>query len=108
MFSLRSAVISGAIATFIASVILVMKNALGKFPDVHIPQTLSNIIGAPHEVFAGGVLFVIIGVVVLSSIYAYLSPRLRFDSVPVKGLLYGFVIWLAMMLIMMPIAGAGV
>ena len=108
MISIRSAVFGGFVATVVVSCMQMMKNALGAFQDVHIPQTVSKILGMPDQILVGGAVFFLIGALVLSIFYAAIEKHLPVRSSIAKGLLYGFTIWLAMMLIMMPVAGAGI
>ena len=84
-----------------------LNNAIGKIPDLHIPQTLSAILGEPYHIMVGGITFFITGTFLFGIIYPWIAPRLPVRSNPIKGLLFGFAIWLAMMLIVMPLAGAG-
>ena len=105
--SVKSAILAGFAATFVTSSILLMKNALGAFQEVHIAQTLSNVLGTPDEIMIGGTAFFLIGTVILSVAYAFIRPHIPVRSDLVKGLIFGFGIWLAMMLVLMPLAGAG-
>ncbi|MEO7726898.1 MAG: DUF6789 family protein [Burkholderiales bacterium] len=107
MLSIRNAVVSGFIATIVAGSILVMKNAMRVFPDVHIPQTLSTLFGWPDHIVVGGVAVFLAGTLVLSLAYAWIAPRIPVRAASIKGLVFGFAVWLAMMLLLMPAAGAG-
>ena len=108
MTSMRSALLGGFIATMVTSFMLIMKNALGKFNEVHIPQTLSSVLGMPDHIVVGGIAFVIIGALLLSVPYAFVAPHMPVRSSLTKGLLFGLGVWLTMMLVLMPAAGAGV
>jgi hypothetical protein len=103
----RSGILAGFAATCVASVIMLMNNAIGKIPDLHIPQTLSVMLGEPDHIMVGGITFFITGTFLFGIIYPLIAPRLPVRSNPVKGLLFGVAIWLAMMLLVMPLAGAG-
>jgi hypothetical protein len=107
MTSLGHAIAGGLVATFVVGAMLMIKNAIGAFPDVHIPQTLSVVIGMPGNLIAGGIAFAVIGMFLLSLVYAVISPRIPFQSKLTKGLIFGFALWLAVMLVVMPLAGAG-
>src|ERR1051325_2686625 len=108
MISIRSAFLGGFVSTVVVSCMLIMKNALKAFPDVHIPQTISTVFGTPDHVVMGGIAFFVGGTVVLSLIYAAVERYLPGELALVRGLLFGFLVWLGMMLIMMPLAGAGI
>jgi hypothetical protein len=108
MTTIKNAIMSGFIATFVVGSILLMKNAMKLFPDIHIAQTLSTIIGQPDHIVWGGVTFVLAGTVLLGLVYAWLAPRVPVRSRLIKGIVFGFIVWLLMMLILMPVAGAGI
>ena len=108
MVSLRSGIQGGFVATFAASAMLLMNNATGKIPEIHIARTLSNLIGAPGQFMPGWLTFVAIGTLVFGTIFAVVAPRIPLRSNLVKGVLFGLAIWLGMMLVFMPLAGAGV
>jgi uncharacterized membrane protein YagU involved in acid resistance len=91
----------------VASVMMLMNNAIGKIPDLHIPQTLSVMLGEPDHIMVGGITFFIIGTFLFGVIYPLIAPRLPIRSNLIRGLLFGFAIWLAMMLLVMPLVGAG-
>lgn len=104
---LRSGILGGFAATCMASVIMLMNNAIGKIPDLHIPQTLSVMLGEPDHIMVGGITFFITGTFLFGIIYPLIARRLPVRSNLIKGLLFGLAIWLAMMLLVMPLAGAG-
>ena len=105
--SITRALAAGLVGTFVTGGALAMKNAIGVLPDVHVPQTLSTVIGTPGNVMAGGIAFFVIGTFMLSLAYAVISPRIPLRSPVIKGVLFGFAVWLTIMLIVMPVAGAG-
>jgi len=107
MISIRSGIQGGFVATFAASAMMLMNNAIGKIPEIHIARTLSAMLGSPGEFMPGWIAFVVIGTVVFGTIFAVAAPRVPLRSSLVKGILFGFVIWLGMMLVFMPLAGAG-
>ena len=106
--SVKSAIQAGVVATFVTSVMLLIKNAVGAFKEVHIAQTLSNILGTPDNIVVGAIAFFLIGSLVLSVAYAFIRPYIPVRSDLVKGLIYGVGVWLGMMLVLMPVAGAGI
>ena len=106
MVSIRSGLQGGFAASFAASAMMLMNNAIGKIPEVHIAKTLAAMLGS--GTLGGWLAFFAIGTVVFGVIFALAAPRMPTRSNFVKGLLFGFAIWLGMMLIFMPLAGAGV
>lgn len=108
MVSIRSGVVAGFIATFVTSAIVQMKNATGKLPEVQLIKTWSALLGDPTHVAAGWIAHIVVGVVVGGIAFALLSPRLPTRSFAIKGVVFGILMWLVMMLVVMPLAGAGV
>jgi hypothetical protein len=107
MDSIRSGLLGGFAASFAASAMMLMNNAIGKIPEIHIAKTLAAMLGSSGAL-AGWLAFFGIGTIVFGVIFALATPRMPTRSNFVKGLLFGFAIWLGMMLIFMPLAGAGV
>jgi hypothetical protein len=104
--SVRDAIASGVAATFAISVIMVMKNATHHVPEVHIAQTLAMFVGSDH-VLVGWAIHLFIGVVLWSLMFALFAPSLPGRSYVIKGAIFGAMVWLAMMVLYMPLAGAG-
>lgn len=108
MVSIRNGLVAGFAATFVTSAIVQMKNATGKLPEVHILKTWSALLGEPTHVAVGWIAHIVVGVVVGGIAFALLNPRLPTRSFALKGVVFGILMWLVMMLVVMPLAGAGV
>ena len=107
MVHAKNAIISGVVATFVAGSMMMMNNALHSIPEVHVARTLAGILGHPDAPVVGWIAFLSLGILVCGPLFAAGAPRIPGRSYLVKALLFGVVSWLAMMLIMMPLAGAG-
>ena len=107
MVQTKYAIISGAVATFIAAAMMMMNNALHSIPELHVARTLAGILGHPGTPLVGWVAFLILGILVCGPLFAAAAPRIPVRSYLVRGLLFGAGSWLFMMLVMMPLAGAG-
>ena len=107
MNGIKTGFMSGAFATFVAGSMLLMNNALRQFPDVHIAKTLSALLGAPGQTMVGVVVIMITGVFVFGGLFAALAPRVPVRNYLAKGLVFGVASWLVMMVVYMPLAGAG-
>ncbi len=105
--SIKSALLGGVWATFAVSAIMLMNNATGAIPELHIARTLSSLLGAPGHVMAGWGTHFILGTIVFSSAFAVLAPRIPVRSSLIKGLVFGALMWLGMMVVFMPLGGAG-
>ena len=108
MVSIRSGLVAGFVATFVTSALILMKNATGKLPDVHILKTWSALLGEPTHAAVGWLAHIVVGVVVGGIAFALLSQRLPTRSFAIKGVIFGILMWLVMMFVVMPLAGAGV
>ena len=107
MLQTKYAVISSAVATFVAAAMMMMNNALHSIPELHVARTLAGILGHPDTPLVGWVAFLILGVLVCGLLFAGVAPRIPTRSYLVKGLIFGVGSWLFMMVVMMPLAGAG-
>jgi len=86
---------------------MLMNNATGALPELHIVRTLSSILGAPTHVMVGWITHVLLGTIVFSMAFAALEAQLPARSNLVKGVAFGLLTWLGMMVVFMPLGGAG-
>jgi hypothetical protein len=106
MVKLRHALFAGFVATFVASAMIQMNNAIGKIPEVHVASSLSSLVGSPDRL-PGWLLHFFLGIVVFPIIFAVIERKIPLRAYAIKGLIYGVLLWLGMMLIFMPLNGAG-
>jgi len=107
---------SGLLAAFIASmlmaVILSIKSAIGVFPEVDIVMLLTTLaathLGTPEHMAIGWGVHFFVGVLVWGPLFSFLEPRLPGSDFWQRGIVFGIGAWLAMMIIVMPLAGAGI
>jgi hypothetical protein len=94
---------AGFLATIVLSAVMAVLVPMGLAPDIIglISQTLQT--GRD----TGWILHFLVGTVAWGGFFAILQPFLPSRSVVVRGMMFGLGAWLAMMLIMMPIADAG-
>jgi hypothetical protein len=107
MASIKNGFLSGLLATVIAGSMLLMNNALHQFPEVQVARTLSGMLGAPDQFMVGVIAILSIGIFVFGALFAVLAPRLPFPTWLGKGLAFGAASWLVMMVVYMPLGGAG-
>ena len=107
MHQTKYAIISSSVATFVAAAMMMMNNALHSIPELHVARTLAGILGYPGTPLVGWMAFFILGMLVCGLLFAAVAPRIPVRSYLAKGLLFGVGSWLFMMLVMMPLAGAG-
>jgi hypothetical protein len=98
---------AGAAATAVLSMLMVMKTAMGVMPQLDLPKMIAGMMGAPDTPALGWAIHAMIGIVGYGLAIALLDGRLPGKSATLHGLLLGFAGWLVMMVMLMPMAGAG-
>ena len=99
-------IIAGFIATVVISLIFVSFNALGVFPDLDIVHLIDQLGSIQRG--AAWVDHFIVGALLWGPIFtAFTSMMLEGWPRWQKGLIFGVGAWVAMMLIFMPVIGAG-
>ena len=108
---LYKGVIAGFIATIALSVLMVLKGMMGMMPQMNAIKMLTTMahgfMGTPMTPVVGWLLHFIIGSILWGILFALLFERIPGSSAPVKGLVFATAAWLVMMIVVMPIAGAG-
>ncbi len=103
--------LAGFIATIALSVLMVMKAKMGMMPQMNAIKMLTGmahgIMGTPLTPVVGWVLHFIIGSVLWGIAYTLLFERIPTQSPIAKGMLFGTAAWILMMIVVMPLAGAG-
>ncbi|HKA43607.1 MAG TPA: DUF6789 family protein [Burkholderiales bacterium] len=107
MVSIRNGLISAIFATLAAGSMMLMNNALHRVPELHLARTLAAVLGYPDRLMVGWIAFLVLGILVFGVLFAVLAPKLPVRSYLVKGLIFGVMSWLLMMVVIMPLAGAG-
>lgn len=98
--------IAGIIATAVLSALMLLKGAMGMLPQFNVIAMLANTLGGGP--LLGWAAHIAIGVVLYGLVFANLSSMLPGRSATVKGVTLGLIGWLAMMLVAMPVMGAGI
>tara|TARA_R110000822_G_scaffold49434_1_gene129505 strand:- start:45 stop:479 length:435 start_codon:yes stop_codon:yes gene_type:complete len=105
MTNLKSGFLAGFIATVVLSVLMVMKGMMGVMPELDVAAMLAGMIGAP--VIVGWIVHFLIGTVAWGGGFAVLYDYIPGSSAVQKGIVFGIAAWLGMMILIMPMAGAG-
>ena len=108
--SVKAGLIAGFIATVVLSILMIAKSSTGLMSQlnpiediVHIAKVLT---GLTLPLALGWIGHFVLGTVVWGIIYAALQASLPGAPI-VKGLVFGALAWLAMMIFFMPLAGNG-
>jgi uncharacterized membrane protein YagU involved in acid resistance len=108
--NITKAIASGFAGTLAMSVIMIVKKLIGIMPSLDpiamIAEMAHAKAGLPDIPLIGWVMHFIIGSVVFGILYAIVNPKLKGPET-VKGITFGLLAWLAMMIIVMPMAGVG-
>lgn len=97
--------IAGLVATLVLSGILLLKSNLGLWPELNIIRLLVNL--GSIQVVAAWMDHFIVGVVVWGLAFAILDMIWTSRAYWFKGLVFGVIAWLLMMVLFMPLAKAG-
>lgn len=106
-----AAMMAGFVATVVLSAIMIMKSIMGLMPDVNAIAMLTamanNMLGTPPTPLVGWLIHLLIGTVLWGLLFGALYGRLPGDKPWVKGIVFSIGAWLIMMIVLMPMAGAG-
>jgi len=95
---------AGLVATIVLSLLMIMKAKMGLMPDLNVIKMLASKMGGALAM--GWMAHVVIGLG-YGVIYSLFSNNIPTSSPVSKGMILGVVGWLMMMLIIMPMMGAG-
>lgn len=103
-------IVAGFAATVVLSALMLMKSAMGMMPEVNAIQMLTKMgvtyAGLPPSPAIGWLMHFVIGAIMWGILFALIEP-----SVPGgywrRGVIFSIGAWLLMMIIPMPMAGAG-
>lgn len=98
--------IAGFIGTIVLSALMLMKQRMGLMPDLDVIKMMSGMLGA-STLAVGWAMHLLIGTVLWGTLFAGLDPYLPGGSHWLKGAWFGVGAWLLMMILVMPMAGAG-
>lgn len=102
--------IAGFVATVVLSVLMLMKGMMGLMPELDVIAMLSKM--AEDMMGLGGaglawLMHFMIGTVLWGILFALLYEKLPGGGAVAKGISFGVLAWLLMMILPMPMAGAG-
>ena len=104
-------IVAGFIATVVLSALMIMKGMMGVMPDLNAIKMLTGMahhaIATPATPLVGWLLHFMIGTLGWGYLFALAFKYLPTRSAAVKGGLFGTAAWLLMMVMVMPMAGAG-
>jgi len=109
--NIGKSIISGFIATVVLSVLMLMKMKMGLMPELNAIKMMTmmahDMMGTPAEPVVGWVMHFMIGTIAWGVLFALIGKSLPGSSNIIKGMLFGVLAWVLMMVMVMPMAGAG-
>lgn len=107
---LRNGIIASFTATLVLSVMMMMKQMIGLIPEMNpiadLMRIAHSVLGLPEKPLVGWILHFAIGSIAWGVLFTILHPVLPGGNL-VKGMVFGIVAWLLMMLTFAPVAGLG-
>lgn len=105
MQNILAGLVAGFIATVVLSALMIVKGMMGVMPELDVAAMIGTMMGASATV--GWVVHFMIGTIAWGGGFALLYKNVPGDTAVVKGIVFGTAAWLGMMIIVMPMAGAG-
>ncbi len=105
MTDIKAGFAAGFVATAVLSVMMAAKSMMGVMPELDVIHMLSGMMGAPAAV--GWLVHFMIGTLAWGGGFAVLYSMIPGSGAIGKGILFGIAAWLGMMVMVMPMAGAG-
>jgi hypothetical protein len=106
MTKIVAGAVAGFAATVVLSVMMIAKGMMGIMPELDVIAMLSAMMGAPAVM--GWIGHFMIGTLAWGVGFALLFNVIPGGSAVTKGILFGIGAWLGMMIMVMPMAGAGI
>ena len=100
-----TAIAAGFVATVVLSAMMLLKRSMGLMPELDPIAMLTSMAGASSPAL-GWIAHFVIGSIFWGVGFAIVSPYLP-DPYPLRGAVFAVGAWLIMMLVVMPMAGAG-
>src|SRR5690242_8871305 len=97
--TLARGLLAGLAATFVLSLLIVLKQALGLMPGLNLVMILASALGY-HSPAGGWLAHYVIGVLFWGTLFAWWDRQLRFPHW-FNGLMFASVVWWGVMLIIM-------
>jgi hypothetical protein len=105
MQNVPAGLVAGFIATVVLSAMMVIKGMMGVMPELDVAAMIGMMMGA--SIAIGWVIHFLIGTIAWGGGFALLYGLIPGENAVVKGIGFGVAAWLGMMIVVMPMAGAG-
>lgn len=98
---------AATVATIVLSILMVMKSMMGIMPELDLPKMIAGMMGAPERPIMGWVVHFMIGIFLYGFAMAFIENASSSGHYVLHGMIIAFAGWLIMMIMLMPMAGAG-
>lgn len=105
MQNIIAGLVAGFVATVVLSALMVVKGMMGVMPELDVAAMIGMMMGA--SVVVGWIIHFMIGTIAWGGGFAVLYGFIPGNSAVIKGIVFGIAAWLGMMILVMPMAGAG-
>jgi hypothetical protein len=105
MTNLKNGFLAGFIGTVVLSALMLVKTMMGVMPELDVAAMIGMMMGA--SVIVGWIIHFMIGTFAWGGGFALLYDVIPGGSAVGKGIVFGVAAWLGMMVMIMPMAGAG-
>ena len=105
MQNISAGLVAGFVATVVLSAMMIAKGMMGVMPELDVIVMLSKMMGAPAAM--GWLAHFMIGTLAWGGGFAVLYALIPGGTALLKGIVFGVAAWLGMMIMVMPMAGAG-
>jgi hypothetical protein len=105
MQNISAGLVAGFIATVVLSAIMVIKGMMGVMPELDVAAMIGMMMRA--SVMVGWIVHFMIGTIAWGGGFALLYDHIPGSNAVVKGIGFGVAAWVGMMIVVMPMAGAG-
>lgn len=102
--NIKAGILSAFIATVALSLLMVLKAMMGVMPELNAVAMLANMMNAPMIV--GWIAHFMIGTIIWGLLFTFLVNKLP-GCILLRALIFSNMAWLMMMLLVMPMVGAG-
>lgn len=108
MKKIISGIVAGFIATIVISILMIIKTKMGLVPTLNPIADNAALAGRPDALAIGWLMHFIIGAIVWGIAFAIFSMFTNRIAHVLRGLIFGILAWLVMMIFFMPVAGYGI
>ncbi len=109
--NISKSILAGFVATIVLSALMVMKMKMGLMPELNAIKMMTTMahgmMGTPANPLVGWVMHFMIGSVLWGTSFALFGESLPGSGYVTKALFFSVLAWLLMMIMVMPMAGAG-